>query len=84
MTPRLPSPAADERRARNRYFLLILGQALGSVGAIFGLLLAGRAHQWWNIALGGAIALAGIYVALMLPRALARRWRSPDPVDTEQ
>lgn len=63
--------------ARNRYFAMIGVQLLAVIGAVFGLVLVGRATEWVQTVLGGAILLAGLYVMAVVPRAMARRWRSP-------
>lgn len=67
----------DERIARNRYFMMIAVQLIATAGAVFGLLLAGWSTRWETTALGGAILIAGLYVIAVVPRAMARRWRTP-------
>ncbi|WP_262504026.1 MULTISPECIES: hypothetical protein [unclassified Sphingosinithalassobacter] len=67
-----------EVQARNRYFMMVGVQMLATAGAVFGLVLAGRSTQWETTVLGGAIVLMGLYVIAVVPRAMARRWRTPD------
>jgi len=67
-----------ERQARDRYFTMVAAEMAGVAGAVFGLVLIGRAQARWQELLGGAIVLAACVVIAVLPRALARRWRSGD------
>lgn len=66
-----------ERLARNRYFMMVGVQILATAGAVFGLIIAGRATSWEYSVLGGAILLSGLYVIAIVPRAMAQRWRTP-------
>lgn len=70
-----------EDPARNRYFAMVGVQLAAVTGAVFGLVLTGRATGWFQTILGGAILLAGLYVMAVVPRAMARRWRTPPPVE---
>ncbi|MBA15919.1 MAG: hypothetical protein CMN73_06150 [Sphingomonas sp.] len=67
----------SDKLARNRYFMLAGVNIVAVVGAVFGLILAGRATSWELTVLGGAILLSGLYVMAVVPRAMARRWRTP-------
>lgn len=63
--------------ARKRYFLMI-GVRLGGVaGALLGLVLIGRTQATAPKVLGIAIVLAALLLIALVPRALARRWRTP-------
>jgi hypothetical protein len=66
-----------ETLARNRYFLMTGTRIASAAGAMMGLVLMGRATQWHLQLLGGAIVLSALYVMATVPRALARRWRTP-------
>jgi hypothetical protein len=70
-----------EDPARNRYFAMIGVQLLAVIGAVFGLVLMGRAAGWVQTILGGAILISGLYVMAVVPRAMARKWRTPPPTD---
>lgn len=67
--------------ARNRW-LAIMAVWLGSaLGAMLGVALLTRADDWPTKALGIAIVLAAMWTMLIVPKALARRWRTPPGVD---
>ena len=66
-----------EDPARNRYFAMVGVQMVAVIGAVFGLVLMGRATDWYFTILGAAILLAGLYVMAVVPRAMARKWRTP-------
>lgn len=63
--------------ARGRYYLMVGVQIVAVAGAVFGLVLLGRASGWVQTILGGAILLSGLYVMAVVPRAMARKWRTP-------
>jgi hypothetical protein len=63
--------------ARNRYFAIVGVNMLATAGAVFGLIVAGRAQNWEHSVLGGAILLSSLYMMAVVPRAMARRWRTP-------
>ncbi|WP_425228482.1 hypothetical protein [Sphingomonas sp.] len=69
-----PGPASDP--ARGRWFAIVATRLAGTAGAVLGLVLVGRAHDWPVKALGIAIVLAALYLIAVVPRALAHRWRS--------
>ncbi|ODP38669.1 hypothetical protein [Sphingomonas turrisvirgatae] len=66
-----------EDPARNRYFAMVGTQLVAVIGAVFGLVLMGRAADWYVMILGGAILLASLYMMAVVPRAMARKWRTP-------
>ena len=63
--------------ARNRWLALTLTRIAGSAGAIFGVVLIGRAQTMGPKILGVAIVLSALAMIATVPRALARRWRTP-------
>lgn len=67
-----------EHVARTRYFLMTGANLLGVAGAVLGLLIAGRAQTTGYTVLGGAVLLASLYMMAVVPRALARRWKTPE------
>jgi hypothetical protein len=67
----------DESLARNRYYMMMAVNLAAVAGAVFGLVLAGRSHETWQTVLGGGIVLSGLYVMAVVPRAMARKWRTP-------
>jgi threonine/homoserine efflux transporter RhtA len=69
------SPSHDP--AVRRYYLMTLARIAPVAGALFGLVLLGRATRWPEQAIGLAVIIAALWVMATLPRALARRWRTP-------
>ena len=63
--------------ARNRWLTLTLTRIAGSAGAIFGVVLIGRAQTIGPKILGVAIVLSALAMIATVPRSLARRWRTP-------
>lgn len=68
-----------EKLARTRYFVMTSINLVATIGAVFGLVLAAKAQSWPQQILGGAIVLSGLYVMAVVPRALAKIWRTPQP-----
>lgn len=66
-----------ETTIRNRYFAMAATRVLGSAGAMFGLVLIGRADATLPKVIGIAIVLSALLCIAIVPRALARRWRTP-------
>ena len=67
--------------ARSRYFLMVMSQIVAVAGAVFGLVILGKANTTLMRLLGAAILLSGLYCIAVVPRALARRWRTPPTPD---
>lgn len=63
--------------ARQRYFTMMAVEIAGVAGAVFGLVLAGRSVAIGPRLLGAAIVLSALAVIATVPRAMARRWRTP-------
>lgn len=63
--------------ARNRYFMLVLVRLVGSAGAILGLVLIARAAAPLHKLIGTALVVSALLLIAVVPRALARRWRTP-------
>lgn len=68
---------ADEARARRRWLGIVGSRIIGSLGAVFGLVLAVRAPDWPVKVLGVAITLSALAVVAIVPASLAHRWRTP-------
>ncbi|MEG3180860.1 hypothetical protein [Sphingomonas sp. LT1P40] len=66
-----------EDPARGRYYMMVSSQIAAVAGAVFGLVIIGRSNTTELKILGAAILLAGLYCVAVVPRALARRWRTP-------
>jgi hypothetical protein len=68
-----------ERLARKRYYMIQGVNIAACAGAVLGLLIAGRSVTTFHTMLGGALILASLYKMAVVPRALARRWKTPQP-----
>lgn len=66
-----------DSQARNRYYLMMAVNLVAVAGAVFGLVLAGRSDDWGQTILGAAIILSSLYMMAVVPRAMARKWRTP-------
>ncbi|MGN6375444.1 MAG: hypothetical protein ACTHMG_07800 [Sphingomonas sp.] len=67
----------EDARARNRYFAMVAVRLIGTAGAVFGLILLARAESQPQRLLGAAIVLSAMAMIAIVPRSLARRWRTP-------
>lgn len=67
----------QDTTARNRWLTLTLTRLAGSAGAVFGVVLLGRAQTMGPKILGVAIVLSALAMIAIVPRSLARRWRTP-------
>ena len=65
-----------ERLAMKRYYIIVAVNMLGTAGAVIGLLVAGRAQHYGMTVFGGAILLSSLYFMAVVPRFLARRWKT--------
>ena len=63
--------------ARARYLAIVATRIAGSAGAVLGVVLLARAHDWPTKVLGVAIVLAALWMTATVPAALAHRWRTP-------
>ena len=68
---------ADPGQARRRWLAIVASRIAGSLGAVFGLVLAVRAPDWPTKVLGVAITLSALAVIAIVPASLAHRWRTP-------
>ncbi len=65
-------------QARNRWLIITLIRLVAIAGAVFAVVLIGRAPTWPYRVLGAAIVLSAIYMSWAVPASLAHRWRTPD------
>ena len=72
----MTEPSA-EAIARNRYYLMMLANLVLVAGAVFGLYLMGRATAMPPRLIGAGIVIAALYAMAVVPRGMARRWRTP-------
>ena len=66
-----------EATVRNRYFALVGARLLGAAGALLGLVLIARSDAVVPKAIGTALVISAVLMIAIVPRALARRWRTP-------
>lgn len=72
----MTEPSA-EVTARNRYYLIMLANLVLVAGAVFGLYLMGRSITMPPRLIGAGIVIAALYAMAVVPRGMARRWRTP-------
>ena len=71
------SAPVDETTARARYYAMVFTRLAGAGGAVLGLILVGRAHTTAPKILGIALVLSALLMIAVVPRAMARKWRTP-------
>ena len=64
-------------QARNRWLIITGVRLLALAGAVFAVVLIGRAPTWPPKVLGVAIMLSALYMSWAVPASLAHRWRTP-------
>ena len=69
----------EDSRARTRFLIISLLRLMGALMVMFGIVIASERIASLPPALGYALIAAGFLDLLLVPRLLARRWRSPDP-----
>jgi len=65
-------------QSRNRWLIITAIRLLAIAGAVFAVILIGRAPSWPPKVLGVAIVLSALYMSWVVPASLAHRWRTPD------
>ncbi|KQN93123.1 hypothetical protein ASE95_11190 [Sphingomonas sp. Leaf231] len=63
--------------ARPRWAAMVAVRLAATAGALLGIVLLGRAQTLAPRLLGIAIVVSALWMLAIVPRALARRWRSP-------
>jgi small-conductance mechanosensitive channel len=71
----MPAMATDP--ARSRWLVLVLVRLAAATVAVLGVLLLANGVETGRKVLGGAIVIVALWTMAIVPRALARRWRSP-------
>ena len=64
-------------QARNRWLIITGVRLLALAGAVFAVVLIGRAPTWPPKVLGVAVMLSALYMSWAVPASLAHRWRTP-------
>ena len=65
-------------QSRNRWLIITAIRLLAIAGAMFAVILIGRAPTWPPKVLGVAIVLSALYMSWAVPASLAHRWRTAD------
>lgn len=65
--------------ARNRYLALVGSRLAGAAGALLGVTLIARSDAIVPKTIGTALVLSALLMIAIVPRALARPWRTPPP-----
>lgn len=63
--------------ARTRWLIISLTRIVTAMAAVLGVILLAEGPDTGRKILGGAIVLAALWAMAVVPRALARQWRSP-------
>lgn len=63
--------------ARSRWLVLVLVRLFTAMVAVLGVMLLANGVETGRKVLGAAIVVAAMWTMAIVPRALARRWRSP-------
>lgn len=65
-------------QSRNRWLIITTVRLLAIAGAVFAVILIGRAPTWPPKVLSVAIVLSALYMSWAVPASLAHRWRTPE------
>lgn len=71
------TPEQAEARARTRYFVMVLARLTGAALAVFGLVVTAGRFEGVPPLVGYVLLLIGLIDIALVPRLLARRWRTP-------
>lgn len=66
-----------DAQARARYFIITLTRIGGVALAVAGIVLIGRNTEGVTLAAGYALVAVGLIDMAVVPRLLAKRWRTP-------
>jgi len=67
----------DASTARRRYFFIAAVRLAGAAGAVFGIVILGRAQTLAPKLVAVGLVLSALLMIAVVPRALARQWRTP-------
>jgi len=67
----------DDDRAKRRYFTIVAARLAGVAGAVFALTLIARAETLGPKLIGIALMMSALAMMAIVPRSLARQWRTP-------
>lgn len=67
----------DEARARSRYFAIAFARLAGAALAVLGLVASAGRIDWLPPIAGIVLMITGLIELAIVPRLLARAWRTP-------
>lgn len=67
----------DDARARNRYFVIAFARLAGAALAVLGLVAVAGRIDWLPPIAGIVLMITGLIELAIVPRLLARAWRTP-------
>ena len=73
------TPAQLEAQARTRYFTMSFLRFIGAACVAAGIVIASDRFEGIPAAIGYVLIAIGLIDMTLLPRILARRWRTPPP-----
>lgn len=71
------TPEQRDIQARNRYFMIAFARLAGAMLTVFGIVVLAGRFETLPPAIGLVITLIGLAEMALLPRMLARKWRTP-------
>lgn len=71
------TPAPDDMVAQTRFMYITLAKLIGTILMLLGMgiMLTGKVEP--RDLIGGTLFVGGVFLSLLLPRLLARKWRTP-------
>jgi len=71
------TPEQKDAQARNRYFVMVFSRLLGASLTVFGMVVLAGRFETLPPAFGLVLTLTGLMEMALVPRMLARKWRTP-------
>lgn len=71
------TPEQLEAQARTRYFVMTFARIGGAAMAFFGIVISAGRFESIPPAVGYVLVIAGLIDIAVVPRMLARKWRTP-------
>lgn len=71
------TPDEKEAQARIRYFVMTFARIAGAALVMFGIVITAGRFEGVPVAAGYVMVVAGLIDIAVVPRMLARKWRTP-------